>query len=227
MDLLFPPVCLVCGKVVRRGRVTCDDKCKNKLFRDRYGTAVTPSDAAGRRLGLLDGVCASFVYREDDDLHGDAPGEGAARNCVLQMKFHGKPWMAREMALFMADDYKKSGFPRPDAVVPVPSYGKRSTNEPTALLARTMCDGLELVYDDRFLVKVRETAKQHRISRAERDVNLSDAFYAGAPGSLAGKTVLIVDDVLTSGNTLNECASACRRAGALKVYASVFAVRKK
>lgn len=224
MSLCFPSVCVVCGKVVKRGRVTCDDKCRDILFRDRYGKVVGSVDSAGRRLGMLDGVAASFVYREEEEDTDDKLGKCAARNAVLDMKFHGKPWLARELAMFMSSDFKTSGFPVPDLVTGVPSFEKNEGGN-AALLARTMCDNLGFPYDGRFLVKIRKTAKQHGISRRERDTNLTDAFFGGNTGSLTGKTVLLVDDVLTSGNTLNECAAACRRAGALKIYAVVFSVR--
>ena len=73
------------------------------------------------------------------------------------------------------------------------------------------------------MVKTRRTEKQHELGAAERATNLSGAFSVPDPAMVAGKRLLICDDVITSGSTLNECAKTLKEAGAAYVFAVSFA----
>ena len=106
-------------------------------------------------------------------------------------------------------------------LVPVPLHEdrlrERGYNQ-SALLARAMADGEPaLPVDEESLVRIRATASQTTLNRVERRANMAGAF-ACRDGRLAGKRVLLIDDVCTTGATLEACAVACRAAGAASVW---------
>ena len=73
------------------------------------------------------------------------------------------------------------------------------------------------------LLKIKKTEKQARLPMTKRKTNLRGAFGIGGGATLGGATVLLVDDILTTGSTAHECAKVLKQAGAAKVYVAVFA----
>jgi ComF family protein len=112
-----------------------------------------------------------------------------------------------------------------DVVVPVPlgiaRLAERGYNQ-AALLAMPIALASRLRYSTKALQRVRETRSQVGLSLEERWVNVENSFAAN-PVLIEGKIVLVVDDVATSGATLNACASALRCAGAAQVFALTLA----
>ena len=106
-----------------------------------------------------------------------------------------------------------------DFAAPVPGCCRSDLH--AVLLAGETALALGVPARRKALRKLRETPKQHESTPQQRAVNLRGAFAAD-PALCAGRTVLLCDDVCTSGHTLNECALALRRAGAARVYGCVF-----
>lgn len=107
-----------------------------------------------------------------------------------------------------------------DVILPVPlglaRLQERGYNQ-AALLARPIALFFQVPYQTRFLKRVRETRSQVGLSLSERIENVSGAFQA-YPQAVAGKNMLVIDDVTTSGSTLDACAHALIESGANRVY---------
>ncbi len=214
MQLLFPPRCIICGEVVPIGKACCE-RCRGEFAQLRLrGDDNELLGAPGRADKYLDGVCASFVYR--------APISEA----VARYKFHGERTLAREFALFMAEDFERvyEGF-RCDIALGAPSFEKR--NDHAEGLALECARLLGIKYGGGVLIKARKTKKQHELGAVERASNLKGAFEVKRPATVRGKAVLLVDDVTTSGETLNECARALKNAGAAAVLALALCATEK
>ncbi len=111
-------------------------------------------------------------------------------------------------------------------VIPVPLFKKRQQQRgynQSELLARAFCKQTGLALDDTSLVRVRNTGSQTKLGRQARAENMSGAFCVTDPAAVKGKTVLLLDDVATTGSTLEACAVSLRRAGAKRVLAYTFA----
>jgi ComF family protein len=125
-------------------------------------------------------------------------------------------WAAMETAIW---PYEKNA-----ALIPVPASAERieerGYNQAT-LLAQSLAKRFELRVDDHAIVRIRATETQARRNWVERRKNVKDAFTATR--SMKGESIVLIDDVLTTGATLNECARAAIDAGAANVSAFVIA----
>ncbi|HET7058270.1 MAG TPA: phosphoribosyltransferase family protein [Nitrospiraceae bacterium] len=113
-----------------------------------------------------------------------------------------------------------------DVIIPVPLHPTRLRDREynqSLLLADRLSRArhVPLSYDN--LVRTRETAPQTDLSRAVRLKNLRRAFAVRRPEDVAGKCVLLIDDVFTTGTTVNECAKTLRKAGTSEVYVCTLA----
>lgn len=134
---------------------------------------------------------------------------------------HGRDWGVFDWAAGLVAEPPYST----DAIlIPVPASPERLVERgynQAALLARSLSKRFGGRVDDEAIVRIRETGSQANRNWVERRKNVKHAF--AATRSLAGESVVLVDDVLTTGATLNECAAAARDAGAAHVDAFVIA----
>ena len=158
-------------------------------------------------------------------LRSAAPYAGTARAILAAFKFRGADYLAEHLARLVVERCGPRGERAPfdafDEVACVPA-GRLSLwrrDHPALLLAEAVARRLDLPFAPDRLRKRRRTRKQSRLPLSRRSANVRGAFQsAGAPDS-----VLLVDDVATSGATARECARALRRAGAEHVEVWCFA----
>ncbi len=154
--------------------------------------------------------------------------ENKLREAIHRFKFGGETdlvkFFAKETAECVAKEFGDVKF---DVVTCVPQTKRkcrqRGYNQ-SALLAKEIAKQLKLPYDELLLIKTRETADQHNLKGKERIKNLKDAFAAENPDSVSNKAILLVDDIKTTGATLNECRKVLLKAGASAVYCATIAV---
>ena len=218
MDLLLPPRCVHCGL---RGSEICD-ACL-KLMRP-LATNVCPRCNAPWVEGRVCRRCAEhpLVMRA---LIAAFPFEGPARSALLAMKYGGRTRLVR----YLVQGLELALERRPltiDLVIPVPlSSGRlrsRGFNQ-SELLARPVADHHQWALAPRTLARIRDTPQQTRLPAARRSQNVAEAFAVLDPGGVKGKRILLVDDVATTGATLNACAAALLSAGAEGVWGLVVA----
>jgi ComF family protein len=162
--------------------------------------------------------------------------DGDLRRLIQILKFESWPPLARPLGLQAAARLAPLLHPRPDLVVPVPLHWRRRLRRgfnQSHLLAQTVAGELALPLSSGLLRRVRAGRAQIGLGRQARRLALADTFRAGdAPAwrrgaphraGIAGRTILLVDDVTTTGATLEACGAALRRAGASAVVGLVIA----
>ena len=144
---------------------------------------------------------------------------GQLRTAVLKLKYYGDIGLSEMLARPMIDLYKDTKW-SVDMIVPVP-VGKTRAEErgynQAALLAIPLSLKLGITYSSKVLFKTRDVKSQVGLSLEQRFKNVAGAFTASTD-VVQNKSILLVDDVITSGATLNTCTKALIDAGALRVY---------
>ncbi len=206
LDILFPPRCVFCRKILRSGREGICPKCEAEL-------PYTGSHAGQK--GDFFSVCVSPLYYEDD-----------VRESLLRYKFHDARGYATTYGRLLAQCIKTELSGRYDLISWVPLSRKRYHErgyDQAMLLA--LAAALEL--DDvavSTLEKTRHVEKQSQMGSPEkRRANISGAYTVTDPELIEGKRILLIDDIITSGSTLGECARMLREAGAAEVLCATVA----
>ena len=212
------PVCEPClAKIVPLDGILCR-VCGEKLF-----SSYTESDE-----GALCGMCrrAQPHFRR-----AVAYGayEGALRDVVHLFKYDGVRSAGKLLGKLLHEAASAMALPDSVIVVPVPLWsGKRHArgfNQAEAI-ARTFLSfhaSSSIQLDTSVLVRTRETASQTGLTRHQRRANVRGAFAVVKPDKVKGRSILVVDDVMTTGTTAGECARVLRRAGAKEVFVATVA----
>lgn len=149
---------------------------------------------------------------------------GVLKDAISQFKYHGKVRLAHPLAELMASGWHLP--PNVDALMAVPLHPtrlrEREYNQ-SLLLAYHLSRHLRIPILWNVLVRTRSTVPQTTLNRATRLRNLRRSFAVTQPEAIAGKSIVIVDDVFTTGTTSNECAKALRKAGADHVFVASLA----
>jgi ComF family protein len=151
--------------------------------------------------------------------------EGAVRTLLHGLKFQRRRGNAAPLAwlLSMADEGELAGLPLEGGlVVPVPLSAERQAERgfnQVELLFADWCARQGLAWAPAVLRRLRSTVPQWELDRVERRENLKDAFCCAAPEQIACRRILLVDDIVTTGQTLEACAVALHQAGACSVHA--------
>lgn len=160
-----------------------------------------------------------------------------ARSCVVYdevaieivrgLKFGNKRYFAKYVANFLVERYK-SEFENVqiDYVIPVPLTKKRKKERgynQAYEIAKVFCEQVGLPFDKDVLIKVKDTQEQAKLGGEERENNLKGAYEVENTEIVKDKSVLIIDDVMTTGSTASEIASTLKKAKAKSVYLLTFA----
>jgi ComF family protein len=230
-QVLYPGICLVCRGSLRVEERDFCEECHRTLANDPHLVCRRCAATVGPFTSLADGcpTCRdqSFSFESAIRL---GPYEGLLRDVVLRMKhISGEPVAEAVAELWAARDGKKLAETGAALVVPVPLFWQRRLRRgynQSESLARTLAAKLNLPCRT-LLRRIRNTPSQVQRSAAARQDNVRGAFSARSRSELSGKTVLLVDDVLTTGSTANEAAKALRSAGAARVHVAVVALSQK
>jgi ComF family protein len=158
-----------------------------------------------------------------DRAHVAAVYEGELKEWMHAYKFAGRRSLAKFFSRLLSDCARERfGETRFDAVIAVPldpeKKRERSYNQ-SELLSRAVAKELGLPDLSSSAGRVRSEMAQHRLGRSGRAVNVRDRFFVKYPERVRGKSLLVVDDVLTTGRTVSEFARALKEAGAARVEA--------
>lgn len=229
-QLVYPAVCARCEVLVSNPDDDFCPACAEALTADPNLTCPRCTSTIGPHTDVSDG-CPRC---RGDKFHFDSatrlgPYDGALRDAILLMKHRAGESMAeyvgRLWARHHAERFRTLGV---QVVIPVPLHWwrkfRRGYNQAETLSA-AVAQLLGVEHRQRWLRRIRSTPIQAQLAESDRRTNVRGAFQAARSARLAGKTVLLVDDVLTTGSTASEAARAIKAVGAAKVHVAVLAHR--
>ena len=211
LDLLFPPKCALCGRLLDRETDLCRD-CRKET---EEFPASAPKKHPDQKTGpqFLDSFTAVWYYK------------GKVRDGILGLKFRYRVDYALPLGRSVAMKVLREQGTGFDAVTWAPVSALRRLRrgyDQSQLLARAV--GKELgIPVRRLLKKQRHTPAQSRLTTEERRANVLGAYRFAGKQSVAGKRILLIDDVFTTGATAEECARVLLTAGAKSVSCAAVA----
>lgn len=227
-QLLWPSVCLNCREHTCAGDKDLCVRCWDQLMTCTAGDYCPRCGRDASRYGLVAGTCPAC---QGTELHFDGIARvgvylDAMQQIILAFK-HGRSELNAVLAPLAEATLQGCRFyDRIDLMVPVPLHWTRRLARgynQSHVLARKLRHPAAWICTD--LVRIRRTRVQPAaVTPAARARNVKGAFAARADHRFAGRTVCLIDDIKTSGATLNECAQTLKDAGATEVYALVLAV---
>ncbi len=216
---IYPNRCPVCNRVPERGRLICPS-CARKLAYVRQPCCCK----CGRPLAdMRQEYCGDCRSAQHEFAQGRAVWiyQGHMRRILYRYKYGNRRDYAE---FFAAEAYRVyGGFIRTagiEAVIPVPLHKKRQKKRgynQAELFAGRLCALCGVPLENRLLYRVKNTAPLKKLSAKERKNNLKKAFKVGK-NIVKLKRVLLVDDIYTTGSTLNAAAAVLKEAGVGEVY---------
>jgi len=227
ISLLYPATCAICREQVRAGQYLCDG-CEGKIVRIVRPFCETCSEPFEGSIKTAFS-CANCAHRT---IHFDAAvaayrGRGIVRDVIHEFKYNRQIHLRHLVARWLRaalDDERLRGR-QFDVIVPVPLHPARQRERgfnQASLLAELLSAHASIPCRP-LLKRVRYTTTQTALNRSERMENLHNAFRLRKNADVRGLRMLLIDDVLTTGSTLSECARVLKRAGAKSVHAATAA----
>lgn len=224
-ELACPFPCLSCGVELGDGKNLFCGKCLSEF------SIIAPPRCPGCG-GTLDGVleyctkCMEFEKRPWDGAFALFNLRGAGQRLVYAFKFYGRPELARPFADLARELIKNENLDI-DMIIPVPLHWSRCFTRGYNQSA-LFCEELARLTKIKFqpaLRRIKRTRQQARLDRDQRRKNLSGAFVLKSGVDLSGKTILLVDDVMTTGATLSAATKAFENSGVKAIYTLVIGRR--
>jgi len=209
LNFLFPPRCPLCRSYQEKRGMWCP-ACLSRTARLHR----LPIDR--EMYSVLTSVQAVGQYR------------GVLRKLIGELKYKQNKGSLDYIHVFLMETLRMEAFETIDIVVPVPLYKdkqkKRGFNQ-AELIFRLWSETRGYFWLNA-LERIRPTAPQYQLHVNERRKNMKGAFVVKYGEALTGKRILLVDDILTTGSTLRECAVVLKKAGAAEIQALVLASDK-
>lgn len=233
LDLIYPPHCVSCDDPLppRSNQCLCL-ACAEKILwigRDRCRRC---GDAVGLGSGVVDD-CPSCRTHPPAFVKSSCAvaryAEGPLRDLVLALKFNGKIHVARLLGELIAQRVRATELATPETVVaPCPLTRQASFHRgfnQAEEIAQNVASILKLRFEPRLVTKIRATPPQATLTPEKRRMNLKGAFacQARVAKKCRDARVLLIDDVITTGSTVSECARMLRDAGIGEVHAAAAA----
>jgi len=222
LDFFFPPLCHVCRKFIpQAGRLHVCRPCREAIpaiIRPYCPVCGVPFHGAGN-----DHACGACLKEPPsfDAARAAIVHAGPGRNLIHAFKYNGKTHLRRPLGLLAVEQL--TGFIAergPDLVVPVPLHPRRLAERgynQAVLLGELLAREWHIPLLRRGMRRIRWTEPQISLTADQRRANVRGAFAVAGVSAVSGRRVLLVDDVFTTGSTVEECAKVLKRAGAAEV----------
>jgi ComF family protein len=217
-DFFLPRICPSCKNKLELNEECICSNCLKKIL---------PADSTRIRFefqkkfltkGIISGFTSLFVFEKDKEL----------QRIIHAMKYENNFRIGETLGKLLGDKLQNEiNFPHLDLIIPVPLHhlkkSERGYNQ-SFYIAKGVDSKLSLVLDKRSTKRIKYTETLTSMNIREREKNISGAFKVNRIHNISGKNILIIDDVITSGNTVSEFGRTLKENGAATIYAASLAI---
>ncbi|MFH1026594.1 MAG: ComF family protein [Pseudomonadota bacterium] len=228
LDFFFPPLCHICRSFIAdAGNIHICADCRDRMplvLSPLCTVCGIPFAGAGD-----DHICGQCLANPPhfDSARAHLLHQGPARELIHAFKYRYKTHLRRPLALLALEGLTAFiTLHRPDVIIPVPLHRKRLQSRgfnQAVLLGEVFYTHHSIPMQTGTHARIRETETQIELSGEERRRNVRGAFAVACPDAILNRRVLLLDDVMTTGSTVNECAKELKEAGALSVMVATVA----
>lgn len=210
--MIYPQVCGICGKL--NSKSLCN-KCKTKLQKEyQFQTDNYEED-----------ISKNFIEHNYFFKY-----ENLIRSQILALKFQEKPYIYKTIAYFLKNMEKSfENLKKYDIIITVPISKQRKRDRgynQSKLLAKEISKIIKVPIQPQILYKVKNTVPQSSLNKKQRKENAKGAYEVKNASKLGNKKILIIDDIYTTGNTVNECTNMLIKNGIKKSNMGVLTIAK-
>ncbi len=224
-EWLYPNRCIGCYELLEDLKADCCQLCYNEL------KMITKDycEKCGKVHESKAPICfdCSKVSHSFQMGRGVFVYEGIIKKSLFGLKFFKQTWLGERFGRILADYYRHEGLWDVDLIIPVPlhlfRYLERGYNQ-AEIIARTLGLDLDLPCDSQVLYRKKMTKPQKNLKDDERIHNLDSAFKVKKRDRIVGKKILLIDDIYTTGATIDSCAKALLDEGASEIYFLTLAI---
>ncbi|GAB4291207.1 MAG: ComF family protein [Ignavibacteriaceae bacterium] len=218
LDFLLPFHCPSCGVKIDSNTGLICKNCINKI---KLADKERIKDEFSRKFSkdnYLNDFTSLFIFEKEKEL----------QTIIHRLKYEQKFLLGKYLGQLIFEGRKDRLYEwQPDLIIPVPLHhlkkAERGFNQ-SLYLARGIAVRSGIPVGAKYIIRHRYTESQTRLSQSERELNVKDAFKLRKLKQIEGKKILLIDDVITTGATINECARILRNNGADKIYAVSVAI---
>ncbi len=224
LSFFFPNTCIICDKSIKWNRYACE-ACKTDIYYIGRNSVCKTCYAPIPEGEVQCGACilrppqyeklVSCVYFKD-----------GIRTALHRYKFRGRSDLHSSFSNLLIERLKDIGCTDFDAVVPVPlskeRFRERGYNQ-SGLIAKDIASHFGAIYNKEAIFRKRHTGRQSELAHKYREANVRGAFSLGNAEALAGKHILLIDDIFTTGSTLREVSRVLSKSGC-RITAATIAV---
>ncbi|MBT8380423.1 MAG: ComF family protein [Ignavibacteria bacterium] len=218
LDFFLPRYCAGCSKKLSFGEPLICSTCFDDIPPADPDRIEIEFERKFERSNFVQDFLSAYVYESDGTLH----------NIIHSLKYNKKFRLGILLGNKLAETVKGINNKwRIDLILAIPLHhlkkAERGFNQ-SDFIVKGMANSLKIPYSNKVLKRIRFTESQTKLNLSERAQNVSGAFQVRQKKKINGRNILLVDDVITTGATINECAKVLIENGANKVYSSSIAI---
>ena len=208
MNLIYPPKCGICGKICKES--LCK-KCEKKL----ESNTIWEIKENQNPYIFFEELISIFKY------------EGIIRDKIIDYKFNEKSYLYKTFTNFLLKNKKVfEKIQSYDTIIPVPISEKRKKTRgynQSLLISREISKKTGIKLQEKNLIKIKNTIEQSKLDKEEREKNVQNVYQIKNEEILKNKKILLLDDIYTTGNTVNSCCKILKKAKPKKIGVIVIA----
>lgn len=208
MNLIYPPKCGICGKICKES--LCK-KCEKKL----ESNTIWEIKENQNPYIFFEELISIFKY------------EGIIRDKIIDYKFNEKSYLYKTFTIFLLKNKKVfEKIQSYDTIIPVPISEKRKKTRgynQSLLISREISKKTGIKLQKKNLIKIKNTIEQSKLDKEEREKNVQNVYQIKNEEILKNKKILLLDDIYTTGNTVNSCCKILKKAKPKKIGVIVIA----